>query len=181
MTRTQFWEHIAASRRRDPDAHAEQLEKRLAKLAVKDILDFENWWDVALAEAYHWNLWGAAYLINGGCSDDGFEYFCRWLILQGREVFTAAVKAPDSLSDVVDPDEEFYECECYPGMNAWFDATKTTQDEAGFTAWAAACKARHPKRPKRRGGMGRQWDFDSDAQVRRRFPRLAALYLDRET
>jgi hypothetical protein len=26
--------------------------------------------------------------------------------------------------------------------------------------------------------MGRQWDFDDDAQMRKRLPRLAAMYLD---
>jgi hypothetical protein len=29
--------------------------------------------------------WGAAYLANGGCSDDGFDYFRGWLIGQGRK------------------------------------------------------------------------------------------------
>ena len=32
-------------------------------------------------------LWDAAYLINGGCSDDGFDYFRGWLVDQGRETF----------------------------------------------------------------------------------------------
>src|SRR5262245_31843830 len=122
MTRTQFWDHIRVTRRRDPEEHGERLANRLAKLPAKEILDFDYWWDVALKEAYQWNLWGAAYLINGGCSDDGFEYFCRWLVLQGRDVFQKAVKSPDTLADVVDPDEEDFECECYPGMDAWFAA-----------------------------------------------------------
>src|SRR5438067_2330309 len=103
MTRTQFWEHIAASKRHDSEAHAERLAKRLAKLPMREILAFDHWWNVALAEAYFWDLWGAAYLINGGCSDDGFEYFRRWLILQGSDVFKAAIKQPDSLADVVNP------------------------------------------------------------------------------
>ena len=33
-----------------------------------------------LNEAYTWDLWGAADVIHGGCSDDGFEYFRRWLV-----------------------------------------------------------------------------------------------------
>ena len=176
MTRNEFWEHIQASRRVDPEAHQERLAKRLAKLPVAEILDFDHWWEVALAESYHWNLWGAAYVINGGCSDDGFDYFRGWLILQGRDVFEAAVKHPDSLSDVVEPDEE-YESEGRPAWDAWFAATKTEQDEAGYDKLIAALKARYPKPPKKRG-MGRQWDFDDDAARRKRFPRLAAMYLD---
>jgi hypothetical protein len=43
-------------------------------------------WDL-MAESYTNPLWAAAYVINGGCSDDGFDYFRGWLIAQGREVF----------------------------------------------------------------------------------------------
>jgi hypothetical protein len=32
MTRDEFWEHVAASRHRDPEDHAERLAKRLSKL-----------------------------------------------------------------------------------------------------------------------------------------------------
>jgi hypothetical protein len=35
-------------------------------------------------EAHRWDLWAAAYVINGGASDDGFEYFLGWLMAQGR-------------------------------------------------------------------------------------------------
>jgi hypothetical protein len=27
------------------------------------------------AHAYTWDLWGAVFVLNGGDSDDGFEYF----------------------------------------------------------------------------------------------------------
>jgi hypothetical protein len=50
-------------------------------------------------------LWAAAYIINGGCSDDGFRYFRDWLISEGRSVFERALKDPGSLADLphVDP------------------------------------------------------------------------------
>jgi len=178
MTEAEFWDHIRATRRVDPEAHAERLTARLAKLPVPAILDFDRRWDAAMAESYRWDLWGAAYLINGGCSDDGFDYFRGWLILRGRDTFKAAVADPDSLADVVDPDEDddVYEWEGRPAWAAWFRATRTKPDEAGYAALLAALAARHP-RPVRRRGMGRGWDFDDDAQMRRRLPRLAALYL----
>jgi hypothetical protein len=178
MTLDEFWEHIQKSKRKDPDAHAERLEARLAKLKPDEILDFGHWWDRMLREAYHWNLWGAAYLINGGCSDDGFEYFRDWLILQGRDVFQAAVTKPDSLVLIVDREAEV-ECECYPAMGAWFRATKTKQDENGYDAYGAAVRARYPAREPR-PELGDGWDFDDDEEMRKRLPRLAALYLDRD-
>lgn len=178
MTLDEFWDHIKKSRRKDADAHAERLEARLAKLPPDEILDFGHWWDLMTSEAYHWMLWGAAYIINGGCSDDGFEYFRGWLVLQGRDVFQSAVSDPDTLAGVVKPAEDGYECECYVASGAWFAATGTAPDDAGYAALRAAEEARHPG-PLKEYDMGEQWDFDDDTEVRKRLPRLAALYLDR--
>jgi Protein of unknown function (DUF4240) len=47
------------------------------------------------------DLWGAAFILNGGCSDDGFNDFRGWLIAQGRTVYEAALENPDSLADIV--------------------------------------------------------------------------------
>ncbi len=178
MTLDGFWEHIQKCKRKDPEAHAERLEARLSKLKPDDILDFGHWWHRMMCEAYNRNLWGAAYLINGGCSNDGFEYFCRWLILRGRDVFQAAVTDPDTLAALrVEPDEA--ECECYPTLVAWFAATKTKENDAGYDAYNAAEQARHPgRRPY--PDLGDGWDFDDDAEMRKRLPRLSALYMDRE-
>lgn len=41
---------------------------------------------------------GAAYLINGGRSDDGFDHFRGWLLTQGRATWQAALAEPDSLA-----------------------------------------------------------------------------------
>lgn len=174
MTEAEFWGHVRAARRVDPDAHAERLTARLAKLPPEEILDFAHWWEAAHCRAYRRDLWGAAYLVNGGCSDDGFDYFRNWLLLQGRAVFDAALADPDSLAEVLDGDE--VECECHPGADAWFAATGTAADDDGYAAFERALLFRHPKRPKP-PPLARRWDFDDDDEVRRRLPRLAALYL----
>lgn len=175
MTEDEFWDHIRATRRADPDAHAERLTARLAKLPEEEILDFGHWWAVADCRAYRRDLWGAAYLINGGCSDDGFQYFIWWLLLQGRTVYEAAIADPDSLAEVLDGEDEV-EAEVYPDVDAWFLATGTERDDDGYAAHERAMKFRHPKPPKL-PPLARRWDFDDDGEVRKRFPRLAALYL----
>jgi hypothetical protein len=177
MTLKEFWEHIEKSKRNDTDAHEERLVARLAKLPVNRILDFAHLWDQMLDRAYFWNLWGAAYIINGGCSDDGFEYFRGWLILRGRKTYEAALKNPESLADMVDPDEEFCEYGSRPGWNAWFRATGTENDDAGYDALEAALEAR-PRKAAPQTRMGRGWDFDDERKMRKRFPRLWALYND---
>src|SRR5215472_15971622 len=42
---------------------------------------------------------GAAFLIAGGCSDDGFIDFRAGLIAQGRDWYHEAAASPDSLAD----------------------------------------------------------------------------------
>jgi hypothetical protein len=174
MTEDEFWDHIRATRRVDPDAHVERLTARLAKLPPEECLDFTHLWGVVGNRAYRRDLWGAAYVINGGCSDDGFDYFRDWLILQGRDVYEAAIADPDSLAEVLDGEE--VEHQCHPGADAWFVATKTKNDNAGHVAFQRAMRFRHPKVPPL-PALAPRWNFEDDDEVRKRFPRLAAMYL----
>jgi hypothetical protein len=178
MTEADFWAHVAAARPRryDAEAHADALTARLAGLPEPDVLDFVHHWDAAGARAYRRDLWGAAYLVNGGCSDDGFQYFRWWLILQGRAAFDAALADPDTLAEVLDGETEV-EAEVYPGTDAWFRATRRERDDDGYEAFDRALRFRHPTRPAE-PPLAPRWDFDDDAEVRRRLPRLAAAYLD---
>jgi hypothetical protein len=178
MTEAEFWDHVRAARpkRYDHNTHADQLADRLAKLPEGDVLDFVHHWDAASARAYRRDLWGAAYLVNGGCSDDGFQYFRWWLILQGRAAFEAALADPDSLAELLDGETDV-EAEVGPGVEAWFLLTGTERDDDGYEAYGRALRFRHPKRPSR-PPLAPRWDFDDADEVRRRFPQLAAAYLD---
>ena len=107
MDKAHFWrliEDIKAKSGGECEEQVELLEKALVKLPPEEIIAFDKIFDEFRAVAYRWDLWGAAYLINGGCSDDGFEYFCRWLIGQGREMFEAALAHPDSLANLIRDD-----------------------------------------------------------------------------
>src|SRR5690349_10838734 len=77
MPADQFWEIIERAARfsDDPAAHIGALCAELRRLTLEEIKSFEVTFRRRLNEAYTWNPWGAAYVIHGGCSDDGFEYF----------------------------------------------------------------------------------------------------------
>ena len=175
MTLKEFWEHIEKTRRKDPEAHAARLVARLAKLPVGKIIDFDYRWNELHRASYNWHLWGAAYIINGGCSDDGFDYFRDWLLLQGRKVYQTALKDPDSLADVVDPDEGECDHSCYPGRDAWFRANGYDHEDEAYEAFDAAYSAKYPGTPQLPPLRGR-WDHDNDRQMKKRLPRLWALY-----
>ena len=100
MPADQFWKMIerAARSDHDPDVHMEALRVVLRELSLEEIISFEVAFRRFLNEAYTWDLWGPAIVINGNCSDDGFEYFRRWLVSRGRDVYEPALADPDSLA-----------------------------------------------------------------------------------
>jgi hypothetical protein len=144
----------------------ERLQAALEKLEPGEIIEWNHIFDRLAARAYTVDLWGAAYLINGGASDDGFYYFRCWLIGMGREVYEAAVANPDSLADAVvqgiDAEAEIYAA----AHQAWMTVTGRSDTDP------------YPARNERAELRGEDWDFDDDAEVRRHLPRLAAMYLE---
>src|SRR5688572_10742276 len=116
MTKDQFWQIIQRSldgSGGNIDEQADALKEELSKLSLEEIVFFDQHVEACLREAYSRDLWGAAYIIAGGCSDDGFEYFRRWLISRGQEWFEKAMKDSDDLADypqkLSDSDVEFEE------------------------------------------------------------------------
>ena len=90
-------------------------------------------------------------------------------------MYEAALADPDSLADVVAPDEGERECECQPGRDAWFRATGNDYEDEAYRAFEAAYDAKYPDAPRLPSLRGR-WDHDSDRQTKKRLPRLWALY-----
>src|SRR3954452_14924084 len=104
MDDARFWTILQEAR---PPGQAPQLDcfdalkACLRELPPEEILWFRQRFDEVVAAAYRVDLWGAAYLINGGCSDDGFHHFRCWLAGMGRKVYENALASPDSLADVL--------------------------------------------------------------------------------
>jgi hypothetical protein len=101
MPADQFWNIFERARSGDDStADVDALCAELRKHTAEEIKSFEVAFRRYLNKAYTWNLWGAAYVVHGGCSDDGFEYFRRWLVSSGRDVFESALGDPDSLAQL---------------------------------------------------------------------------------
>jgi hypothetical protein len=101
VTHREFWALVDEARaaRGDLVAH---LERRLARLPSSEIASFDAWSRAYRSALHREDLWAAIYLIEGGCSDDGFDYFRAWLVAQGEAAVLAAVRDPESLGDLVD-------------------------------------------------------------------------------
>lgn len=164
-----YWDLIATARAAvgesaSADDVAEVVVARLVEQGASAVRDADTQFMTLAARAYGWPLWGAAYVINGGCSDDGFDYFLGWLVGQGRSVFERAVRDPDSLAEVVTTDDEG-EVESEELQGAALSAAHRLS--GSFETGAA-----YIPRPE----LGEGWDFEDEAEMRARYPRLAAIF-----
>jgi hypothetical protein len=172
------WRLVARARDgvADPD-DVEAVARRAASLLAQrdpaEILAFERPLWQLMARSYRADLWAAAYLIRGGCSDDGFDYFRGWLIAQGRDTFEAALDSPDGLAGLraivaaAEVGDDALECEDMVSV-VWSAYRSATGREMPDSSLAVI------QLPE----LDPEWDFDFDdeSEMSRRLPRLASLY-----
>lgn len=176
MTKEQFWTVIEKARERVPDTRdgsgiAGCASELLARRPAEEITAAQQTLWELMADSYRSPLWAAAYVVNGGCSDDGFDYFRGWLIAQGRTTFERVLAAPDALAELphvraaaaegIDLD-----CEDMLGI-AWNAHRKATGRELP----AGAFTIRYPD-------LDPAWNFDFEdrEEMARRLPALTGLY-----
>lgn len=115
MDKDEFWELIQTSFREgkwSTDQQMEILTDKLSNYSQDEIIKFASIYHIYDREAYKKKLWAAAYVMNGGCSDDCFDYFRGWLISRGEEPYLNALKDPDSISGLdIAPDCDYFENE----------------------------------------------------------------------
>ena len=163
MTLDQFWNIVEKVHRDsggDMDRKCELLDAELRRLAVDEVRSFRRHFDECEDRAYTWELWAAAYIIGGGCSDDAFSDFRATLISMGRQTFERALADPQALADM-DYDAETAHYEGYQ-----YVATTVATELGG--GQRPARYAPHPAEP-----SGKSWEEDKVAEL---YPKLAAKY-----
>ena len=169
-----FWATIEASRADwDPNApdhfqtgnqarQAALLEKVLGALDVDGVLRFGREFSRHFWHAYRRDLWDAAYVIEGGCGDDGFMDFRFWLISMGRDVFEKAVADPRSLADAAfRPGVEYAGFEDFGAIVGRVYRAKASAELPAFSEY-------HLDEPVGKGAL-------SEQGREARYPRLAEL------
>lgn len=113
MDEVKFWAIVNAAHDKsggDMDSKCELIRDAVSKLSKGEAAAFLLAFDSKMDAAYSWELWGAAYVAGGGCSDDAFLDFRASLISRGRIAYEQAVSDPDSLADQeFDEESWFYE------------------------------------------------------------------------
>lgn len=163
MTIERFWEivdRVHRAAKGSMDKKCDLLRSELRKLPPHEVQVFEERFSDCEDKAYTWELWAAAYIIGGGCSDDAFSDFRSSLISMGRDTFERAVASPASLAQMdLDPDSIFYEGYQYIPAEVYEDVTGEEMP---------ARSKPHPANP-----SGQEW---KEEDVARLFPDLARKY-----
>src|SRR4051812_26162740 len=173
MRTDDFWAVIDRATADRPASPSDVAKRAITDLAARDPEEIVAWarhLDKVLVASGTQDLWAAAYLINGGCSDEGFDNFRGWLIAHGREAVARSVKSPDSLAEV-------------PAVRSSVDSGAVFEAEEvlaiGAEAYRQATGSELPagERPVTRPDAADLWGFDNEEEMQRRLPRLSALFL----
>lgn len=170
MDETEFWELVDGARQDaegDPEDQADLLVEQLLEHDPDDVVDFARHFEARCNRAYRWDLWGAAWVLCDGVSDDAFDLFRCWLIGQGRRVFEGALREPDALAELL---EDFD-----PEVDGEAAALGCAADEAHALLLGDGLPdlglPEPPPEPE-----GDPLDLEDDALLAARYPRLWARF-----
>jgi hypothetical protein len=174
MKTDDFWaviDRATADRPGSPDEVAKRVTAELVGRDADEIAAWGRHLDKVMAASGREDLWAAAYLINGGCSEDGFDNFRGWLIANGRDVVARAVRDPDSLADLP-------AVQAAASTGAVFEAEEVLA--IAEEAYRQATESELPPSgtPRTRPDPAMLWDFDNEEEMQKRLPRLSALFLE---
>jgi hypothetical protein len=178
MDERRFWRIIGQSRkqalaRRIPkgkdvlDVQIDKLTQILRALPPEKIVAYDRRFGYYVDLAYRWDLWGAAYWLYGGCGDDGFLDFRSTIISLGKRRFFAILADPDCLARLVKrPDVPYLQTEAFQ-----YVAMRVYEEKTGEMMPMPEVKRPWPREPK-----GRRFNFDNEAVMRRRYPKIVARF-----
>lgn len=123
-----YWSIIDKSVKatRNQDDQEQFLVSEIKKLSPKEMIGFRLRTDYLLYHTYNSEMWCAGYIMNGGCSDDSFEYFRCWIISRGKDAYYKAKANPDYLVNEIVPGAEFYDFESF-----WYVALEAFKQKTG--------------------------------------------------
>jgi hypothetical protein len=166
MNRAAFWGLIESTRAdvdNDTERQSGLLEERLSKLPPRQIVRFEQIRRRMDEQLYTWDIWGAARVIDDGCSDDCFRDFRAYLISLGPRAFATALRNPDALAPIVQDAEQ----------GDWENA-----DDVAPDAYQSATGDDFPAESSDLSGSprGEHWGDKSRKTLVQRYPALAARF-----
>ena len=157
MDDQKFWDIIASA-----NGNAEGVQSALTKLSKEDIDAWDDLYWHHHNALHRWDILGAAFVINGGCSDDSFHYFKAFAIGKGRAFYEALLAAPDSIGGQISDDDLEDGCD-NESLN--YVAAEAYQAQGGEELPSRSAEGSDP--------AGEAWEEDDVYDL---FPNLAAKF-----
>jgi len=108
MNETEFWQIVESSGAPDthtPDMQCEKIIEKLSGKPKEELISFSNIHRELLNKAYTWSMLQACFIILSYNSDDAFEDFRNWVILNGKLRFYKTLEQPDSIASYITSDD----------------------------------------------------------------------------
>ena len=119
MNEDEFWKIIEAAgspSQCDPEEQCKAIAMSLSKLDKDALIEFENIRLRLLVQAYTWPMLKACFILLSYVSDDVFEDFRHWVILNGKENFYRTLKNPNEIFHYINVDDPIEEVTGEPLM-----------------------------------------------------------------
>mgnify|MGYP001083646785 FL=1 len=172
-----FWTLIAQAKEHT-SGPSEWLMEQLVDMGPEQAKKFDDIANAYIGLSYQYGLWTAASVMERhSCSDDSFIDFRTWLVGQGRDVYMAALKDPDSLADAPDYQDQRFDCLPHMGERAFEELTGRDIYEDFDPAGYDALKAELKKDIVYGDGIGYPYTWSEATAY---LPRLCAKYITPE-
>lgn len=169
MDEDQYWQLIADSLENSTNEYEQQafLIAELSKLSPEEMIGFRLRTDKLLYDSYTSEMWCAGYIMNSGCSDDGFEYFRNWVISRGKETYYQAKENPDSLHAEAEAGEYDYDFESF-----WYVALEAFHQRTGKDLYDYIDYEKFTTRESNYPNFKFNWESDEPETMRAICPKL---------
>jgi hypothetical protein len=170
-----FWSILDTSLQNftNQDEQEQVLIQEIENLTPKEMVGFRLRTDKLLYDTYTSEMWCAGYLMNGGCSDDGFEYFRNWVISRGKSTYYKAKQNPDSLISEVNDDTEIYDFESF-----WYVALVAFNNKTGKDLYDYIDNDKFTTKEGQYPGLEDTWQEDKPETMKKICPRLYEKFWD---
>ncbi len=170
-----FWGIVEKSLENAAGEHEQEdnLIHEIIKLSPKEMIGFRLRTDKLLYDTYNSEMWCAGYLMNEGCSDDGFEYFRNWVISRGKETYYQAKSNPDFLIREVSEDKDEYDFESF-----WYVALEAFKRKTGMDLYDYIEEDRFATQEKSYPDFEFNWEEEEPETMKAICPQLFEAFWD---
>lgn len=176
MEEDDYWKIVEKTYKQgkgDERQQAGEIVRKLRYMTPPEIMAFQKRTFSLANFAHTSNLWAAAYVINGGCSDDAFTDFKHWVISLGKSGFYDSIKTPDCLVKYLSKKASYVNYGNIACSSIEFAAIMAYEYRTGLSIYKVLD---YSNVPDLNGDFELDWDENNIESKREIFPKLFKKY-----